>query len=163
MHVNVSHLLKEPSGAVRAYEVAERVALEDGPHEVRGSVKLFRTDRGLWVTATLESSARRTCSRCLEESAQPFEMVIDEETQPDDAVMESDGERLKIDDGALDLTEAVRQYFEIAAPMKAVCSPDCKGICIGCGANLNDTTCGCGGVARDPKWGALLELAPSGR
>ena len=56
-----------------------------------GAVKLFRTGGGLWVTATLESIARYTCSRCLEEHAQPLKMVIDEEAQPADDIAEADG------------------------------------------------------------------------
>ena len=129
MHINVSQLLKEPSGSVRTYDVAERVTLGDGPHDIRGSVRLFRTGDGLWVTATLESSAPSTCSLCLEEYTQPLQLVIDEETQSAGAPEEEDDERLRIDDDILDLTEAVRQYLEIAPPMKPLCSPGCKGIC----------------------------------
>ena len=162
LHINVSQLLKEPSGSVRSYEVAEQVTLGDGPHQVRGSVKLFRTGDGLWVTATLESSLPCTCSLCLEEYTQPLELVIDEETQSGGALAEAAGEGLRIDDDILDLTEAVRQYLEIATPMKPVCRPDCGGICPKCGANLNDAACGCGSAFRDPRWGALLAMAETG-
>ena len=162
MHINVSQLLKEPSGSVRTYEVAERVTLDDGSHDVRGSVKLFRTSDGLWVTASLESSLSCTCSLCLEEYAQPLELVIDEETQSAGVLKEAAGERLRVDDDILDLTEAVRQYLEIATPMKPVCRPDCRGICPGCGMNLNETSCDCGSPFRDPRWGALLTMAETG-
>ena len=162
LHINVSQLLKEPSGSVRTYDVAESVTLDDRPHEVRGSVKLFRTSDGLWVTASLESSLQCTCSLCLEEFAQPLELVIDEETLSAVALEEDAGERLRIDDDILDLTDAVRQYLEIAPPMKPLCGPGCKGICPGCGANLNDGTCACEAVPRDPRWGALLAMAASG-
>ena len=162
MHINVSQLLKEPSGSIRTYDVAESVALGDDPHEVRGSVKLFRTSDGLWVTARLESSLMCICSLCLEEYAQPLELAIDEDTLPAGALEEEESERLRIDDDILDLTEAVRQYLEIAAPMKPICRPDCKGICPGCGANLNDGACGCDAVPRDPRWGALLAMAANG-
>ena len=162
LHINVAQMLKEPSGSVRTYDVAESVMLDGGSHEVRGSVKLFRTVDGLWVTATLESNSPFTCSLCLEEYTQPLELVIDEETQSAAALEEDGGERLRIDDDILDLTEAVRQYLEIAPPMKPLCSPGCKGICPGCGANLNDGTCGCEAGPRDPRWEALLTMAASG-
>lgn len=162
MHINVSQLLKEPSGAIRTYDVAESVALGDDSHEVCGSVKLFRTSDGLWVTASLESSLTCICSLCLEEFAQPLELAIDEETQSGGGPAEEAGERLRIDDDILDLTEAVRQYLEIAPPMKPLCRTGCKGICPGCGANLNDGACDCDAVPRDPRWGALLAMAANG-
>jgi uncharacterized protein len=162
LHINVSQLLREPSGSVRTYDVAEQVTLDDAALAIRGSVKLFRTSDGLWVTATLESSLPCTCSLCLEEYTQPIELVIDEETQSAGALEEDAVERLRIDDDILNLTEAVRQYLEIAPPMKPLCSPGCKGICPGCGANLNDGACGCEAGPRDPRWEALLTMAASG-
>ena len=162
LHINVSQLLKEPSGSIRTYEVAEQVTFYYGSHEVRGFVKLFRTSDGLWVTATLESSLPCTCSLCLDEFTQPLELAIDEEAQSAGALKEEESERLRIDDDILDLTEAVRQYIEIAAPMKPLCSPGCKGICPGCGVNLNDAPCGCGTALRDPRWEALLTMAATG-
>ena len=161
MHINVSQLLKEPSGSVRTYDVAESVTNGAGSHDVRGSVKLFRTSDGLWVSASLESSVPSTCSLCLEEYLQPLELVIDEETLSAGS-LDDEGERLRIDDDILDLTEAVRQYLEIAPPMKPLCSPGCKGICPGCGTNLNHGGCGCDGDERDPRWGALLTMAATG-
>ena len=159
LHINVSQLLREPNGSVRTYDVAEQVTLDDAALAIRGSVKLFRTSDGLWVTATLESSLPCTCSLCLEEYTQPIELVIDEETQSAGALKEEEGERLRIDDDILNLTEAVRQYVEMAAPMKPICRPGCKGICLGCGADLNNAACGCGAGPRDPRWGALLAMA----
>jgi uncharacterized protein len=162
LHINVSQLLKEPSGAVRTYDVAESVTLGDEPHEVRGAVKLFRTSDGLWVTATLESTLACTCSLCLDEFAQTLELLIDEETESAGSLEEEESERLRIDDDILDLTEAVRQYLEMAPPMKPLCRPGCRGICPGCGRNLNDGTCACGSGPRDPRWGALLTMAATG-
>ena len=162
MHINVSQLLKEPSGSVRTYDMAEQITLDDMTHAVRGSVKLFRTNDSLWVTATLEARVPCTCSLCLEEYAQPIDLTIDEETQAAGALKEVEGERLRIDDDVLDLTEAVRQYLEIAAPMKPVCRPGCKGICPGCGTNLNNAECDCDTIPRDPRWGALLTMTANG-
>ena len=162
LHINVSQLLKESSGSVRTYDVAESVAHGPGSHDVRGSVKLFRTGDGLWVSASLESTVPAACSLCLEEYTQPLQLVIDEETQSAGALEEEESERLRIDDDILDLTEAVQQYLEIAPPMKPLCRPGCKGICPGCGTNLNHGECGCDGDERDPRWGALLAMAANG-
>ena len=158
MRVNVSKILKKPSGATSNHEVTGHIELDDGVRQIHGSVKLLRVGNGLWVRSTLSSIEQTTCSRCLKEYTRPFEVVIDEEAQLKSTSSESEGECLNIDgDNILDLTEAVRQYCEIASPMKMLCGSDCKGICIVCGNNQNGTTCNCEKGSRDPRWDALIE------
>ena len=50
MHFNVSQLMKEGSGAIRAYEVDEAMPPQADPDRCRvsGVVKLLRTDKGVW-------------------------------------------------------------------------------------------------------------------
>ncbi len=43
----------------------------------------------------------------------------------------------------LDVTEDVRSELLLELPMNLLCSPDCKGLCPSCGADLNKTDCGC--------------------
>jgi uncharacterized protein len=47
-----------------------------------------------------------------------------------------------IDSKALDLAEDVRQAVGLAQPMKALCKPDCKGLCPTCRADRNQKDCG---------------------
>ena len=48
----------------------------------------------------------------------------------------------------LDIDKDVREEMLLNFPMKVLCSEDCKGICSGCGANLNNQKCSC---AKDSK------------
>ena len=41
----------------------------------------------------------------------------------------------------VDITEDVRQEIILAYPMVPVCQPQCKGLCIECGQNLNLGSC----------------------
>ena len=50
-------------------------------------------------------------------------------------------------EGSLDLIEMLREQFQLALPMKPLCSDACRGLCPECGANLNRTECG-----HQPKW-----------
>ena len=143
----------------------------DGLSPVSGTVTLMRTDRGLWVSVTLVSRERCTCSRCLEDFSQPIEISIEEEALPVAELFEGDqaedaGEGLGsffIDpDQILDITEAVRQYADLAVPMKPICRDDCRGICSTCGTNLNESPCSCEKVTRDSRWGPLLDLVNAG-
>ena len=166
---NVAQLLKEPSGSSRTGEVDEVLTLEDDGRASRiaGSMALVRTDKGVWVSAALDSQVVCTCSRCLKEYEQPIHMTIEEEYLP--LVDIHTGARLPpanhgeesfyIDhDHSLDLGEAARQYSALSTPMKPVCSDACAGICVTCGANLNESPCTCDKTPRDSRWGPLIGL-----
>lgn len=43
----------------------------------------------------------------------------------------------------IDLGEEIRQELIMANPARILCKKDCKGICPGCGANLNLEQCKC--------------------
>jgi len=42
----------------------------------------------------------------------------------------------------LDVTDDIRQEVLLGYPLKALCRPDCKGLCPVCGQNLNERDCG---------------------
>ena len=125
MHINVSQIMKEPSGSSSSVEVDDSVSLESGVERirVRGTVGLMRTDLGVWVSASLRSEVPCVCSRCLDELAEPISMEIDEEFLPvDEPATGSSGEvegNLSIDDHhILDLADAIREYATLNTPMK---------------------------------------------
>lgn len=161
--------MMEPSGARRNYSVEEDVPLNDSlPVTVKGSAELLRTDRGVWVQATLSSRVSTICSRCLRVYDQPIEMLINDEflsTTEDggnNGVNESCSpyEHFHIDQNhLLDLTEATQQYAVISMSMKPMCTEDCPGICFTCGTNLVETSCQCNNSTADPRWSKLLDLA----
>jgi uncharacterized protein len=169
MYFNVSQLMQERSGSSRSYEVDEELERgEDGEApEVSGSVALLRTDQGIWASAALDSEVPCVCSRCLEDYRQSVHIGIEEEffSLTDSAAGRAaygQVESYRIDqDHILDLAEAVRQYLALGLPMKPVCRDGCKGICVACGTNLNQSVCQCENVERDSRWGALLDLVPS--
>jgi len=71
------------------------------------------------------------CVRCLEElySTQELSYKFDFEIGPEIEY--------------IDLGEEIRQEIILSNPGKVLCSKDCKGICPGCGANLNIEQCKC--------------------
>ncbi len=167
MYFNVSQLLKETSGSTRIYDVNDFANLQDGTAmvPVSGIVEMMRTDAGIWVSAHLTTYFDCECSRCVSEMEQIVYMDIEEEYLPEIDV--STGTRLNAPDSMsdnfyisqahiLDMSEAVRQYFGLSIPFKPMCRDDCKGLCLTCGADLNDTICSCDNDIRDPRWDALL-------
>ncbi len=170
MFFNVSQLMMEPGGSTRMYEVDEDVPSRQGDEaqHYEGTVKLFKTDRGIWVSLDLDSQTSCPCSRCLEKFSQPIRVVIDEEFFPRydpqtgrALVGLSDTEaNFSIDaNHTLDLSEAIRQYSTLNVPLKPTCREDCKGICAVCGTNRNDVECRCDAEVRDSRWGVLFDMA----
>ena len=69
-------------------------------------------------------------------------------------------EALLLDDHhELDLTGTVRDAISLAEPIVALCRPDCRGLCLECGVDLNaDPAHTHGEDDIDPRLAALLAI-----
>ena len=73
--------------------------------------------------------------------------------------VEEDGndEIVVLSDGAVDVGELARTAFILEMDAKTLCSEDCKGICPGCGVDLNQGSCTCKKEV-DPRLAVLAQL-----
>jgi uncharacterized protein len=117
------------------------------------------------VTTRLEVA----CSRCLEAYEFPVDATFElryvpqsENVGPPDnderEIEEDDLTTAYYKDGVLDITDLVREQFQLALPMKPLCSEACRGLCPHCGTNLNRTECGCAPAWEDPRLAPLKSL-----
>ena len=168
MDYNVTTLLQEPLGAIRAYELDDVIVdplATDTTAPVRGGIEILRTNRGVLVTGTLASEVTEECSRCLEPYVQQLAVEIEEEflssedvpSVPEGDVLDDDYFKIS-PERIVDLTEAVRQAILLARPMKPLCKEACAGLCQQCGANLNKGRCNCPEESEDSHWAKLKEL-----
>lgn len=106
------------------------------------------------------------CGRCLEPFEMPVDTTFDLRYVPQEQNA-GEGEReIGEDDlttafyreGMLDLVELLREQFQLALPMKPLCTEACRGLCPDCGANLNRTQCGCTPKWEDPRLAPLKGL-----
>jgi len=58
----------------------------------------------------------------------------------------------------IDVSQEIRDLVILSLPPQIFCSPECKGLCPRCGANLNTETCRCTKEEMDPRWEALRGL-----
>ncbi|OIP98687.1 MAG: hypothetical protein AUK35_10685 [Zetaproteobacteria bacterium CG2_30_46_52] len=100
------------------------------------------------LTGAWQFTMPRQCGRCNEEFAMPMQgdvsvqYVLSErkrDEEDDDGV---DHDVLEAP-GALNLLDVLREQFWLAWKPMAICSPDCKGLCLNCGENLNEGECQC--------------------
>jgi uncharacterized protein len=163
MLFNVSGLLREPVGATRQYTI------DPEPPVHRGTVHLTRLPGGILVHCDADVLIEDECSRCLTPIAYPASISFDEIYAQQVDVVSSTRLPLPDDpdafligtDHSIDITEAVRQYTEMAAAMQPLCRPDCPGLCPECGQDLTLAPCSCERNPIDIRWAALEKLKRS--
>jgi len=168
---SVAELFHSAAGASRVYDVSEDITDIDEDLAVltplAGEIRLMRTDSGILVIGHLGTQVRLACRRCGILVSVPVEVEIEEEFLPSveistgAAIPSEDGEDEAIrTDGKhiLDLTEVIRQDLWLAMPTLPLCSPQCRGLCPHCGANLNEGPCGCQHQGGEPRLAVLRGL-----
>ena len=110
----------------------------------------------LLLTFEASTVLKSVCDRCLKPFDQPktvrYETMLAEELEDEDS-----DEILLLEDGAVDLGELARTVFILEMDTKTLCSEDCKGICPGCGVDLNQGSCTCKREV-DPRLAVLAKL-----
>lgn len=104
----------------------------------------------------LSTTLSSVCDRCGipfdKAFRQSFECMLAEKLED-----EENDEILLLDNDTVDLSELVRETFILNMPTKTLCREDCKGLCSGCGANLNNEKCRCKKEI-DPRLKSLAKL-----
>lgn len=103
------------------------------------------------------------CARCLDEVRGVFSLdfertVVTEGMVSEEKLEESVDEYIVLDDGRLELDDAVREELLIDFPKKLLCSEDCEGLCPVCGRPKKEGDCGCVTKEIDPRLAVLKKL-----
>lgn len=122
-----------------------------------GNVNIGRTPQGLVVQADFAADITIQCVRCLTD----FEHNLDwsfTELYAFDERSETDAELILPEDAHIDLAELLRDYALLEIPISPICSPECQGLCIECGQNLNEKDCGHNQNDGDSPFSVLKDL-----
>ena len=149
---NVATLLRSAPGTERRYPV-DRLEMEISDdlrlaQPIDGEVRLSHTGRSILARAHLTTAIDGYCGRCLQPVVAPIEVDIEEEALPSididtglPANRADEPDTLRLDDHhELDLGEPVREAISLAEPISLLCRPDCRGLCLTCGVDLNTIT-----------------------
>lgn len=163
--VPVARLLKNPgqplqfetSGKVTGVFVTSSQVPSSGLVQVSGTIESAHP--GLMVKAHLEAPWEGECVRCLEGaqgtiSSDARELFLEVASDEEDTYLFT-GE-------TLDLLDMVRDALVLDLPAVPVCSQECQGLCVTCGANLNLGDCECAMRVGDVRWAALDSLIEGG-
>lgn len=121
------------------------------PRPIQAGLELQRRPDHVKVTGKITGTLEVACHRCLTLFSFALEEIIDlvmirEENAPDEEETELEEEELEFDffDGEIiDIDHLVVEQIFLALPVKVLCSENCRGLCPGCGANLNEEPCRC--------------------
>ena len=138
---------------------------------VAGPVKLsFDIDRqepGRYrLAGDVRGELELNCGRCLEPFRLPVQSGFDLRYVPrtensgegEREIEEDDLSTAYYENDQIDLVQLVMEQFQLALPMKPLCSEACRGLCPKCGTNLNTSTCDCDTTWEDPRFAALKTL-----
>ncbi len=114
-------------------------------------LNLSRRPDHVRITGKIEGSLEVNCHRCLKPFPLPLDEPVDlylveQQRMPKDADKEIEPDELVyefFDGEVIDVDQLVAEQIFLALPVKVLCSEECKGICTGCGANLNEEACRC--------------------
>ena len=129
---------------------------------------------GALINGRLTGELLLRCSRCTAEVRHPVDISFDifETPEGSDGIEGAiDGEGLEAAaeghsnfvrregaELALDPLEMLWEELSLEMPVKALCDQECKGLCAGCGRNLNKEGCTCQSQGSDPRMAPLRGL-----
>jgi uncharacterized protein len=136
----------------------EKVKIEDLELEnLTGSVTIDRTPQGLFVQGKFSADTILECVRCLKEFTYPLEWQFSELYAFRQKDVSESGLILP-EDAHIDLAPLLREYALLEIPIKPLHDPDCKGLCIECGQDLNIKDCGHSQETDDSPFADLKKL-----
>ena len=130
------------------------------PVAVNGSV----IKRGGYITLTAEASMsyRTHCARCLAEVEDTVRFLCEKTVADEKGLLRLENtendDYVQIKGGKLDLDAPICDEILLGFPMRMLCADDCKGLCAGCGVDLNREACRCTKKEVDPRLAKLAAL-----
>jgi uncharacterized protein len=153
MIINVAPLLKQPVGAQADYHVAEAPIdpkgdnaglIEAGAVAIDADILATHTNPGAYLEGDATATIAEQCSRCLRQIETPVETHFAEQYYSTIDVVSGDPKDAPPRDAKrigsvfqIDLTPLLREELILATPLAPLCKPDCKGLCLECGRDLN--------------------------
>ncbi len=163
MLLGLSKIIDSPGATVSFSTSVDLSDLQYGDcYPVSESVEASGTVRNtagvLVMTGSIHTTIHGVCDRCASDFDQDVNIPIDVVLVTEMANEENEDEWVfPLEGDSADLEDIVRTVFVLNLDSKLLCDPDCKGLCCGCGRNLNYERCTCQKEI-DPRFAALKQL-----
>jgi len=167
MRVNVSEIkdgglslnLTRGPGWLGGSEKSEVASVDS---DIEFHIDLLRTAGEISVRGKIGFLAVARCSRCLSDVSVDTNLEVNlilspsETEKKEEAGGDIDYETYR--GRTIDLNDYMREQVNLSLPYKVVCTENCRGLCSGCGQNLNEQQCGCGTHEEDSRFAVLKDI-----
>ncbi len=136
------------------------------PGTLEVNLVYYRSGQEIFFQGSLDGVFEGCCSRCLQTYSFPlsqnFEIAL--APLPDDSEIRA--KELNRDELGLsyyaaeeiNLSPLIREQVLLALPTRPLCGDQCRGLCAGCGVNLNVESCICPSPSDDPRMAIFRTL-----
>lgn len=159
--INVGFIVHEEIGYSHEFPFAEERA-DFGEEFVltnfSGTLDIGRTSQGLIATGNFEGETTLECARCLNDFTYKLDWDITELFAFKSDMVDDDDVLPLPDSAQIDFGPILREYGLIEVPINPLHDPDCKGLCLECGQDLNVKDCGHEDIDSDSPFSALKNL-----
>ncbi len=133
---------------------------------VRALIKLDRRGAEVIAKGVITANVEMQCSRCLENFTTHIKSRFSAVYYPAKEIdneehYELTGDELDTgfyEDDIFDTDELIKEQLLLNVPMKPLCADKCVGLCLKCGADLNEGRCDCEFSEIDPRLAVLKQL-----
>jgi uncharacterized protein len=141
--INVGFIIHEEVGTNHEFPFEfEKIQIGDDL-ELRsftGLAEIGRTPQGLLIQGKFSGETVLECVRCLKEFSKPLVWNLTELYAFNEKSV-SDSGLIIPEDAQIDLESLIREYALLEIPINPLHDPNCKGLCIVCGQDLNVADC----------------------
>ena len=136
--------------------------------QASGRLELHRSGSEISISGWVSSRLTLACDRCLNTFSSdvqtPFFYLLKpsgefhSDLEPDHEVKGEEIEVYWYEGGEIRAEELFREQILLQLPMRILCRDDCRGLCPGCGADLNRESCRCRRVREQGPFSVLAGL-----
>lgn len=95
----------------------------------------------VYLNYSVDVTLTQLCDRCLKELQNNYHFEFEHIVVP--SVSNDSDDYIVADGESIDLNEIAVTDLLLQLPSKFLCSEDCKGLCMVCGCDLNESECDC--------------------
>ena len=143
----------ELENGVKNLEFAGETLAFSVPIKVLGKVENVG-DRVFQVDGLIKAVIEVPCYRCLSKAQARLEIDFSQNYSD----MPEDEEIASFSGDEIELLPQVLNEIILNLPGQILCNPDCRGLCLNCGINLNKEVCECVKEKIDPRLEVLKKL-----
>lgn len=142
MKIDVSKALNS-KGIKFPFEICGKILYNDerinfnNPFNVSGEYSF--NGNCIILTGSIAGVLSYNCDRCGDENTVEINLKLNERVFPS----QTEDCDYTFENGVIDLDDLVFHNVLLSLPMQLLCKEDCKGVCLGCYANLNYENCKC--------------------